>query len=239
MVYTQEDLENAVDTHFDHGLSVRDAASLYVVPKSTLNDKLKSDQPTKLKRGRTKWLEWLPVRNLAPWMSDKSCVVLSDNYHHSCPKFANILSGISILEIRELVPFISISTKTLHMNHFQLFTSSSLMYLWPLTSYLNLLSRLVCFLSAFKEMKSLNCPTNTPSTLYIAYYQPISKIICLVVTHWGRTQYLAILLWKAASNNAKLFEGEKLKAKCWNTYRLLPTFLYGRLVGWLPLETVP
>ena len=167
MVYTQEDLENAVDTHFDHGLSVRDAASLYVVPKSTLNEKLKSDQPTKLKRGRTKWLEWLPVRNLAPWMSDKSCVVLSDNYQHSCPKFANILSGISILEIRELVPFISISTKTLHMNHFQLFTSSSLMYLWPLTSYLNLLSRLVCFLSAFKEMKSLNCPTNTPSTLLV------------------------------------------------------------------------
>ena len=186
MVYTQEDLENAVDTHFDHGLSVRDAASLYVVPKSTLNDKLKSDQPTKLKRGRTKWLEWLPVRNLAPWMSDKSCVVLSDNYHHSCPKFANILSGISILEIRELVPFISISTKTLHMNHFQLFTSSSLMYLWPLTSYLNLLSRLVCFLSAFKEMKSLNCPTNTPSTLFILMKEGNLMKLCKTKAIWSR-----------------------------------------------------
>ena len=165
MVYTQEDLENAVDTHFDHGLSVRDAASLYVVPKSTLNEKLKSDQPTKLKRGRTKWLEWLPVRNLAPWMSDKSCVVLSDNYQHSCPKFANILSGISILEIMDLVPFISITRNKLHANNVQLFTSPAYDYLWPPTSYLNLLSRLVYFLAPFKEMKTLNCPTNTPFTL--------------------------------------------------------------------------
>ena len=100
------------------------------------------------------------------WLSYKSRVFLSDNYQHSCPKFANILSGISILEIMDLVPFISITRNKLHANNVQLFTSPAYDYLWPPTSYLNLLSRLVYFLAAFKEMKTLNCPTNTPFTLY-------------------------------------------------------------------------
>ena len=99
------------------------------------------------------------------WLSYKSRVFLSDNYQHSCPKFANILSGISILEIMDLVPFISIARNKLHANNVQLFTSPAYDYLWPPTSYLNLLSRLVYFLAAFKEMKTLNCPTNTPFTL--------------------------------------------------------------------------
>ena len=82
---------------------------------------------------------------------------------------ANILSGISILEIMDLVPLISITRNKLHANNVQLFTSPAYDYLWPPTSYLNLLSRLVYFLAPFKEMKTLNCPTNTPFTLRIVY----------------------------------------------------------------------
>ena len=106
-----------------------------------------------------KWLEWLTVLQISRF--------LSDNYRNSCPKFANILSGISILEIMDLVPFISITRNKLHANNVQLFTSPAYDYLWPPTSYLNLLSRLVYFLAPFKEMKTLNCPTNTPFTLYL------------------------------------------------------------------------
>ena len=54
---------------------------------------------------------------------------LSDNYRNSCPKFANILSGISILEIMDLVPFISIARNKLHANNVQLFTSPAYDYL--------------------------------------------------------------------------------------------------------------
>ena len=103
------------------------------------------------------------------WLSYKSRVFLSDNYRNSCPKFANILSGISILEIMDLVPFISITRNKLHANNVQLFTSPAYDYLWPPTSYLNLLSRLVYFLAPFKEMKTLNCPTNTPFTLVFSF----------------------------------------------------------------------
>ena len=102
-------------------------------------------------------------------LSYKSRGFLSDNYQHSCPKFANILSGISILEIMDLVPFISIARNKLHANNVQLFTSPAYDYLWPPTSYLNLLSRLVYFLAPFKEMKTLNCPTNTPFTLVFSF----------------------------------------------------------------------
>ena len=110
------------------------------------------------------------------WLSYKSRVFfLSDNYQHSCPKFANILSGISILEIMDLVPFISITRNKLHANNVQLFTSPAYDYLWPPTSYLNLLSRLVYFLAAFKEMKTLNCPTNTPFTLWFLLLFTLGK----------------------------------------------------------------
>ena len=46
-----------------------------------------------------------------------------------CPKLANILSGISILEIMDLVPFISITRNKLHANNVQLFTSPAYDYL--------------------------------------------------------------------------------------------------------------
>lgn len=126
------------------------------------------------------------------WLSYKSRVFLSDNYQHSCPKFANILSGISILEIMDLVPFISITRNKLHANNVQLFTSPAYDYLWPPTSYLNLLSRLVYFLAPFKEMKTLNCPTNTPFTLlhncYANYIEwrtaPKNFIINLCIRYW-------------------------------------------------------
>lgn len=68
--YTQEDLENAIVAHFEHGLSVRDAASLYGVPKSTLSDKLKIDQPLKLKRGRRSYLTFDEEKILVNWATD-------------------------------------------------------------------------------------------------------------------------------------------------------------------------
>ena len=76
----------------------------------------------------------------------------SNNYQHSCPKFATILSGISILEIMDLVLFISITKNKLHMNNLNqaelnVFVTSHKLF----EPYISI----GMFLSACKEMKTV------------------------------------------------------------------------------------